>query len=153
MFVYVLLGFPVDGALPRGLTVIVDLFALRQGNLAFDQVLLQINPGGNQRESLFLDATRQFIKLPLVEQEPPVAKRIVIGVAPRRIRADVTIDQPSLALLHVHITIFEIDFPVANGLYFRARQLHSRLKPLEQMVQMLRLPVNGEVLRSGLGGL
>ena len=133
--------------------MVVNLFPFRQGNLALDQIFLQINPGRNQREPFFLNSALQLVKLLPVEQKAPVAKRLVIGVASRRIRADVTIDQPCLALLDVHITVFEIDFPVANRLHFRARQLHSRLKPFEQMVQMLRLPIDGKVLRSGLGRL
>ena len=153
MFVYGLLGFTFDGAPPRGLTMVVNLFPLGQGDLALDQVFLQINSGRNQREPFFLNPARQFIELLAVKQKTPIAKRIVIGVAPRRIRADMTIDQPSLALLDVHITVFEIDFPVANRLHLRARQFHSRLKPLEQMVQVLRLPVDGKVFRRGLGGL
>jgi hypothetical protein len=68
MFVYILLRFAVDRALPRSLAVIVDLLAFRQGDLALDQVFFQINPGGNQRESLLLNTPRQFIKFLPVEK-------------------------------------------------------------------------------------
>jgi hypothetical protein len=88
-----------------------------------------------------------------MEQKAPVAKRFMIGVAPRRVRADVTIYQPSLALLDVHITVLEINFPVPNRLHFRPRQLRSRLVPVQKVVQMLRLPVDSKVLGSGFGRL
>jgi len=153
MFVYVLLRFTVDGSLPRGLTVIVNFLALRQGDLTLDQVLLQINTGRNKREPFLLNTPRQLVKLLAMEQKPPVAEGFVIGVASCRIRADVAIDQEGLAALHVDIAVLEIDFSFPNRLHFRARQLHSRLKPLQKVIQMRCLPIDGKLLRSGLGGL
>lgn len=153
MFVDVLLGFTVDCALPRGLAVVVHFLALRQGNLALDHVLFQVDPGRYEGESLFLDAAREFIQFLPVEQQSPVAQRFVIGVTPCHVRTDVAINEPRLAALNIHIAVFEVDLPVPNGLHFGSGQLDARLKPLQQVIEMWCLPVDGKVLRSGLGRL
>lgn len=153
MFVYILLRFPVDGALARSFAMVVDLLAFRQGNLKFDHVLLQVTERGDQGKPLFLDLARELIELLPVEQQAAVAQRLMIRVTPGSIRADVAVDQPRLAVLHVNVAVLEVNLPVPHRLHFGSRQLRPRFILVHQMVQMMRLPVDSKVLGSGLGGL
>src|ERR1700733_6546352 len=111
MFVDVLLGFPVNRPLPRCFTVVIDLFALRQGGLAFDQIFLQINSGRNESESLLLNSAREFVQFLPMKQKTAVAQWLMVRIASCRIGTDVAVDEIRLALLNVYVAVFQINFP------------------------------------------
>lgn len=153
MFVYILLRFPVDGALARRFAMIVDLLALGEGDLKLDHVLLQITERRDQGKTLFLDFARELIEFLTVEQQASVAQGFMIGVTPGSIRADVAVDQPRLPLLDIDVAVLQVDFPVPDRLHFGSRQLRARFILVHQVIQVMRLPIDGKVLRCGLGEL
>jgi hypothetical protein len=68
-----------------GFALVVQLFAARQRQLAFDPALLQIYLGRHQRQTLFASLALQFLYLVAVQQQLADTDRLVIGAIPVRI--------------------------------------------------------------------
>ena len=133
--------------------MVVNLLPFRQGEFALDQIVLQINPRGHNRESLLLCPTRQLVNLLAMKEQPPVTEGIVVEAAPRGIRADVAINEPGFGLLDHRIAVFQVDLSFPDGLDFGSCQFHARLKPFQEVIEMLRLAIDGEILECGLSCL
>src|SRR5205823_4876921 len=113
----VLLRLAIDGPAPDRLPLVPQGLALGQGDLALDQIVLHIQPQGNQRQSLFLRAARQLVNLPPMEEQAAVPEGIMIQIASRTVRADVAVDQPDLTALHRGVPILQVGLAVANRLH------------------------------------
>ena len=145
MFTDVLLNFSFDGPPSRSFAMVKNVLAFGQRNLTLDYVVLQVNARGDEREAPLQRAPGKLVDFLTVQKQAPVPKWVVVKTAARRIGADVAIDQPSLAVLHHRVTVFQIDLALTNRFYFRPRQFHTALEPFQQMIEMLRLAVNGKV--------
>ena len=84
----VLLGFPFDGPAARSLPVVEDILAFGQGNFALDQVVLQINAGGDERETPLLRAPRQLVDFSPVQKQAPVPQRVMVKPAAGSVGAE-----------------------------------------------------------------
>ena len=63
MLANVLGSFPVDGAAPDGLPLVPDRLALGESQLALDEILLQIDPRGDERQTPFLGPAPKLVNL------------------------------------------------------------------------------------------
>ncbi len=154
MVTNVLGGLAINRPLPQGFTAVEYRFAFGHGDLALDQILLEVKPQWNQGKALFLRLADELVDFPAVQEQPAVAQRILIHVAPGRICADVAINEPRLAIAHQRVAIFDRRPALADGLHFRPGQLNSGFKLLEEVIIVRCLPVHRQVfllLVFGLG--
>src|SRR5581483_5626694 len=138
-------GLTIDGAAPLFLATVINMFPFREGNLALDQVLFQVKAGGHQGESPLLGAARELVDFLSVKQQPAVAERIMIQIAPRRVGADVAINEPDLTILNGRVAFLQINLALANGFHLGAGQLNARPELLQEMIKVLRLQVDRQV--------
>jgi hypothetical protein len=150
VFAYCLFHFSINGSTARRLAMIVNFLPFRQGKLTLNEILLQIDPRGDNRESLLPGLAFQLIDLFAVEKQPAVAERIMVEAASGAIGADVTVNEPGLRTLDDRIAVFQIDLSFPDGLDLGPRQLDTSLEPLQQVVKMLRLTIQGKVPGSRL---
>src|SRR5271170_1812648 len=75
----------------------------------------------------------------LMEEQLARAKRFVVPWAAGQVLRNVRVNEPSAAGLEIDISVTNIRFPFAQGLYFGAVQDQTGLKAVEQM----------EIIRSG----
>src|SRR6266568_6643106 len=148
MLADILRRLAVDGPLPHRLAMVENFLAARQGQLALDEIFLQVKARGDKRQPALGGTPRELGDLPPVEQQPPLTKRIVIEIASGRIRADVTVEQPDLVALDGCVALLEVSLALADGLHLGPGQLDACFELFEQMIQMRRLTVYSEIPRS-----
>src|SRR5207249_1962499 len=108
--------------------------SFRQGYLAFKPAALQVDAKGNESQTLLGRAANQSPDLAVMEQKLACAERIVIGVVPVRVRANVTVQQPNFAALYHTVVILEIHPSFPGRFDFGSGQHYSSLKFLENVI-------------------
>ena len=90
------------------LPLVVEFFALAQGDLQLDAGVFKIDGEGNDRIALHLDLCKQVGNLALMQQQPPRTHGVFIVDIAFFIRADVHLTDPYLAVLDGAPRIFEV---------------------------------------------
>src|SRR5205814_10358349 len=137
--------FSACGPAPRGLPPVRDFLAARQGQLALDEIVLRIKPRRDERQAALSGFPGKLLDLVSAKQQPARTQRVVVEVASRRVRADVTVQQPNLVTLHRGIAVLEAGLALADGFHFGPRQLHARFKFFEKEIKMRRLTIDSKI--------
>src|SRR5438094_1441156 len=137
--------FSVNGPAPQGLPPVPDFLAARQGQLALDEIVLRIKPRRDERQAALSGFPGKLLDLVSAKQQPARTQRVVVEVASRRVRADVTVQQPNLVTLHRGIAVLEAGLALADGFHFGPRQLHARFKFFEKEIKMRRLTIDSKI--------
>src|SRR6185437_5238089 len=144
-----LAGGAISLALPLGLALVIELFALGQGHLAFYLARFPIEAQGNEGQAFFARFAFDALDLRLVEQQAPRAVGLVGGVTGVLVGADVAIQQHGLAVAKQRVAVFELGLAVAQRLHLAPGQRDARFPMLQDVVIVPRLPIFGNILVLG----
>src|SRR5262252_3768584 len=104
----VLSGFTIDRAAADGFALVPDGLALGQSEFTLDEVLLQVEPGGNQRQAALLGPASKLVDLRPVQQQSPFPHGRMIEVAARQVATDVAVDQPYFVVANQAVAVFQV---------------------------------------------
>ena len=145
-----LLHSPVDLTLGvplgRGLSFIVEFFALAQAHLDLDPAALEVDLQGDQGVAVLLDLAVEPHDLPLVHQQPPGTAGIHIEAVAVVIGGDVHLVQDHLAVLDAAPGILQIQGTCTDGLDFRAHQFNTGFEFFFHEIFMVGFPIPGHDL-------
>src|SRR5205823_11799576 len=108
--------------------------------------VLEIHPQRDQRKAVCFDLAAQVADLRPVEQQTARPAWFVAEVGGGLVRRNVSAKEPEVAVLGAHIRLLQTDLPAAYRFDLAAGQRDSGLQATQDLVIMLRLPVNGDVL-------
>jgi len=135
--------FPLHFTLAYRVALVHGMFTLAKAHFDFGEAVFEIDPQGDKRKSLFLDANRKPQYLAFVQQQPAPPFGIVVVNIALFIRIDMHADQIDLAVFHVTVTVLERNMPVAKRFDFRAPQFDAGFDTIKDMVIVMRSPVDG----------
>src|SRR6202008_3314218 len=141
-----LFRFPAGFLGAVGLAPVRRLFALGQSDFPLGDAAAEVNPQGNDGQSLRFGTSRKLVNFALVKQKLAVAERFMVPRPARHILRDVGIYQVSPAGFEVHERVSDVGLALAERLHFRAVQHQARFEPLKYMV----MKGGGPVLRDNL---
>ncbi len=121
------------------------LLAPSEGDLDLDPVALEKDGDRHHREALLPDLGRESFDLPLLEQKPAAAQRVVTRITRILIVADVAADEKGLAALKKNIRLFEVDSAGSDGLDLGSEKLDPGRFLLPELGNVASLAVDGEV--------
>ena len=84
------------------------LLALGQCHLHLHSAVPEVQPRGDQRQSLLLGLADQLIQFVSVNQQLTSTERLVVEDVAVLVRADVGVDQPEFPVLHQAVGIFQV---------------------------------------------
>src|SRR5690606_31120677 len=111
--------------------------------------LVQIQAHRNDGAAVPLDGADQLVDLLAVQQQLPVAARLMVEAVRHLVGRDVSVDQHHLAPLRRDIAFGDVRPPVAQGLDFGAQQLDSGLDVVLEEVVEACAPIFGDRLLLG----
>ena len=76
-----------------------------------------------------------------MHQQPAVANRIVVLAVAVRIMADVSVEQPELAISSQRISVLQINASIASRFDFGADQLYSGFVGFEDVIVVIGLAI------------
>src|SRR5215207_898242 len=132
-------------ALLDRLALVADVLAARQRDLDLRARALEVEPRRHQRQSLLARLPDQPLDLALVHQQLARALGLVVLARGRRVRRDVDVVQPDLAVLNLRVAVLELRLSAAQRLDLGAGQHESGLPALEQVIAVGRLLVGRDV--------
>ena len=127
----------VCGVLP----LVIQLFALAEGDLDLHAGILQIDGNRNNRVAVELDLLEQAHDLALMHQQAARAHRVFVEDVALLIGADVHLTQPELTVLDLTPCVLEVQRAETNGLDLRAEQLDAGLEAFLNKIFVKRLLV------------
>ena len=127
-------GLHLPGALSFAL--VVQFFALRQCQLAFDSSFFQVHLGGNKGQSFFARLPQEFVDLRAVQQQLAPAGRLVILAIAVRVLADVRVEQPGFVTRHFREAVLELNPAALGSFHFGSGKSDAGFEAFEQMVIM-----------------
>src|SRR5688500_12189968 len=93
------IDLPLRLLLLQRLALVVQLAALRDGEVDLGASALEVDLERNERAPLLLDASDQLADLLAMEEQPARSKRVDVPAAARLVGADVHVVQPDLAVV------------------------------------------------------
>src|SRR5215204_6002886 len=121
------------------------LLAARQTELHLAAALHPVEPERDQRVTALLDAARELVDFPPMEEQLPIALGLVPELARRRVGADVRADQEELVAEESGVGILQLRPAIAQRLYLRADQGQAGFDALVDVVVVKGPPVLGDV--------
>src|SRR6266851_756785 len=137
-------GFRFSGSRALGFALIVQLLAARQGQLALDAPLFQVNLRRYQGQALFPRLALQLLDFTAVQQQLAPPRRLVVGAIAMGVLADVSVEQPRFIVVDRAVGFLELHLAGFGGLHFGSRQNHAGLEALQQEIIVPRLPRSEE---------
>src|SRR5262249_18944023 len=131
-------------ALAKRRALVVELLTTREPDLELRPAALEVEPERHQREPALGDLAGQALDLPLVEEQLAIPLRIVVGVGAVAVWADVTAEEPPLAVPHRSVGVLEVHQSGAQGLHLRPAQDEPGLERLEDLVLVARATIRGD---------
>ena len=120
------------------------LFALCQGQFHFGVAAFgKVDAERNEGEALELSFSDQFADLLAMQQELPLAKRIVIHQVAVRVGADVAMVQVYFTVIDRRKTILEVHTALAQGLHLSSTQENAGLELFFDKVVVVGLSITG----------
>src|SRR5262245_53050621 len=132
-------------ALADGRALVVELASARQPDLDLGPPGLEVEPEGDEGQPPLGYLAGEPRDLPAVQEQLPVALRIVVGVGPVAVGIDVAAEQPRLTVADGGVGILERHLAVAQRLHLGPPQNEPGLDGLEDLVLVPRAPVGGDV--------
>ena len=137
----------------EGLALVVEVLALRDGDLHLGVGPLEVEPRRDERQALLPRDADQALELAPVHQELAVAFGFVVVAARRLVRGDVDVVEPQLAVPDGRVAVLELRLALAQRLDLGPREHDPALQAVAQVEPMRRLPVAGDVPGRGLAFL
>ena len=119
------------------------LLSSREANEHFDAPVLEIHLEGHQRQPFFGCASNQFPDFVTVQQEFPLARFSMFGIAAVTVWTDMHVDHPDLSAFGARVAVAQIDASFADRLDLRAKQRDARLVGFENVVVVACLAIVG----------
>ena len=132
----------------EGFALVVQLFAAAQPKLKLDVVLLEIDLGRDQRESLLFSLADQLVDLNMMQQQLAHPGRIVVLPVTEGVFGDVHVVDEHLAVLNAAERFLEIHLAVADRLDLGSGQHNAGFKGLLDIIIVVSLFVGGDDLDS-----
>ena len=127
-----------------GLTAIVLFFALRQGQLHLGMTAFRkVDAQRDEREALQLSFPDELVDLLAMQQQLPLAERIVIHQVAMRVRTDVAVLQKHLAVINRSITVLKVHPAFTQRLHLGPSQDDPGFELFFDEVVMVGLAVGG----------
>ena len=136
------LGVPLG----RGLSFVVEFFALAQAHLDLDPAALEVDLQGDQGVAVLLDLAVEPHDLPLVHQQSAGTAGVHIEAVALLIGGDVHLVDEHFAVLDAAPGILQVQGALADGFDLGADQLDAGLVVLLDEVFVTGLPVSGHHL-------
>jgi hypothetical protein len=150
---YGCLGFFVAFAGAFCGSLVPVLLALGEGDFALDAAVAEIKLDRDEREALLRRQSFKFVDFSFMQQELTGAQRLVIhGVAVRE-RANVGVEEETLAVLEETIGVLEVGLAFADGLDLRTTQGDAGFEAVGEEVVEAGGAVVGSVALSGSDGI
>jgi len=144
--IHTALGIPLGG----GISLVVQLFALGQGQLNLDPAVLKVERQRYQGVAVPLDVAVEPHDLPLVHEQLALPQRIAVEEVALLVGADVQPDDEKLAVFDGAIAVLHVHRAGAETLDLGARQGDAGLEGLDDVVIVPGLAVLGDLLGSFL---
>src|SRR5487761_116264 len=141
----ILCRLAVNSPAAQRLAAVENRFAFGQRDLTLDKVIFRVEAERNQCQALFLRASHELVDFLPVQQQPPVAERARIHIAPGGIGSDVAIDKPYLAVPHRGVSVLQARFAAVDGFHFGPGQLDPSFVFFQEMIKVRGLPVYGQI--------
>lgn len=130
--------------------LIIELFALRYGELQLHLTVLQVQLGRDEAIAIGLRERAELTNLALVKKKLSFAKRIAIEDIALFIRADMHADDENFSVLDLGIGVLNIDFSHTNTLHLGPYKSDTALISIFDEVFMPCLSIFTEELDSRL---
>src|SRR6266850_4428926 len=92
-------GFRFSRSRTLGFALIVQLLSARQGQLALDAPLFQVNLRRYQGQALFPRLALQLLYFTAVQQQLAPPRGLVVGAIAMRVLADMSVEQPRFVVV------------------------------------------------------
>src|SRR5581483_2109848 len=144
-------GFAIGGAAALGFALVPELLAAGEGHFHFHPAVLKVHACGDEREAALLGFADQLAEFLGVDQELAGAQRVVVVDVAVLVGADVSVQQPELAVFDQAIGVFEVDTAAADRLDLGAGEYDAGLDLLGEGRVVRRSAVDGDVLNRDIG--